>query len=61
MKYLLFPFLFVMFGSQAQNLNKKETKAKFKVIVLSEDKGHHEDYSRAAKVWLNDLQRATRS
>jgi uncharacterized protein len=50
----LFVFVILTLGSQAQN-SAKEVKAKFKVIVLSEDKGHHLEYSKAAKVWLNDL------
>jgi len=55
-KYLsLLIFLILTLSSQAQNRNEKASKVKFKIIVLAEDKGHHVEYSKAAKVWLNDL------
>jgi type 1 glutamine amidotransferase len=52
---LLLTFLILTVGSQAQKQNKEEAKAKFRVVVLSEDKGHHVEYAKAAKGWLNDL------
>ncbi|HEY5826715.1 MAG TPA: ThuA domain-containing protein [Cyclobacteriaceae bacterium] len=55
-KYLpLIALLILTSGSRAQKRNKKETK--FRVVVLSEDKGHHVEYSKAAKVWLDNLAR----
>jgi uncharacterized protein len=53
-KHLLVCFLLVTACCcHAQKPAKNEPA--FRVIVLSEDKGHHVEYTKAAKVWLNKL------
>jgi type 1 glutamine amidotransferase len=47
----LFALSVILLSSYAQN---KEA-SRFRVLALSEDKGHHILYSRQAKVWLNKL------
>lgn len=51
-RYLTLVFLLTQVN---QSLAQKKPNEKFNVLVLSEDKGHHVLYSKAAKVWLNDL------
>jgi type 1 glutamine amidotransferase len=46
--------LFIVFASSFECWAQEKTSG-FKVLVLSEDKGHHVLYSKEAKKWLNQL------
>ncbi len=48
---LLFAVLLISENSLSQSLKK----SKFKVLVLFENGGHHLDFTKAAKPWLNEL------
>ncbi|TDE16571.1 ThuA domain-containing protein [Dyadobacter psychrotolerans] len=47
-------FLIVILAGQVL---AQEKKPKFRVLALSESGGHHVAYSKAAKIWLNQLAR----
>ncbi|MEO5684825.1 MAG: ThuA domain-containing protein [Chitinophagaceae bacterium] len=50
--YLLFTFFYSVAAAQHQYSTKK---TRFSVIAIAENSGHHIDYSKAAKIWLNKL------
>ncbi|MDR6759990.1 type 1 glutamine amidotransferase [Flavobacterium sp. 2755] len=54
MKKFLFIFL-TIFVFQVDCTAQKSKKSKFKVLVLYENGGHHLEFSKAAKPWLNKL------
>lgn len=48
------PLIVILFGLQAFQ-PVKPTKPRFRVLALAENGGHHIAYSKAAKVWLDQL------
>src|SRR5258708_8051800 len=53
MKKILFVFIVFLLGIYAVQAQAKTPR--FKVIALYENGGHHIEYSKAAKVWLDKL------
>src|SRR5258708_37267566 len=53
MKKILFVFIVFLLGIYAVQAQAKTPR--FKVIALYENGGHHIEYSKAAKVWLDRL------
>src|SRR5258708_24800342 len=53
MKKMLFVFIVFLLGIYAVQAQAKTPR--FKVIALYENGGHHIEYSKAAKVWLDRL------
>jgi hypothetical protein len=54
-KFLIFSFAFLSLAFASTTGDLIKPKPKFKILAISENGGHHIEYSKAAKVWLDKL------